>query len=103
MNISLPFAEISPVRVVPGFRGFSCLKRDGVLKTGLEASVTDQNACQVEINKLANIQFPDQFAVVGNRWSNQDGRLIVEQLKKEYRIRFYDTASGFEADSRVVV
>jgi hypothetical protein len=101
MNIALPLAGVTLVHTVPGFRGFSSLKSDGVLRTGLEVRVTDKQACQLEINKFGDVQFPDHFAACGNRWSNQAVRLIVEKRRSEFHIRFYDTASGFEADSRV--
>lgn len=98
---SIALANQLDVREIPGFRGFSKLKRDGVLRTGLETNVADTAAVQAEIGKVADLQFPTQFHCSGNRWTHPAGRVIVEKHRGDYHIRYYDTASGFEADSRV--
>lgn len=104
MNMLSLHGMMPSVREIPGFAGFSNLKRDGVLRTGLEARVHNQVEVQDAVNKLAEVQFPSQFASCnGNRWIHPDGRVIVEKRDDDYRIRYYDTDSGFEADSRVSV
>lgn len=104
MNVlSLSFADVMPIRDVPGFNGFSKLERDGVLRTGIETRVSSQAAIQAEVEKLANVKFPAQFQYMGNRWSNPDGRVLIEKRKADFQIRYYDTATGFAADSRVKI
>ena len=103
--MNMLFAEIMPsIREIPGFSGFSKLKRGGALCTGLEKSVSDPGGIQAEVNKLTDVQFPSQFSSHGDhRWIHPDGRVIVEKRSNDYHIRYYDTVSGFESDSRVSI
>lgn len=100
MNLNFMGVE-SSIREVPGFDGFSKLKNDGILRTGLETRVSGPNGVQAEISKISELQFPHQFACNGNTWVNPDDRVVVEQRKDDYLIRYYDTTTGFEADTRV--
>jgi hypothetical protein len=99
-TIMFNLASLAPaLREIPGFTGFSNIKRDGILRTGLQTRVQNNVDVQSKVSQISDVTFPRHFERCGDTWFHSAGRILVEKAEDMFTIRYYDTDTGFDADT----